>query len=205
MDKYIDLLENLINLKNEYEWLDFKENWFNKDEIGEYISAVANGACLCGKEYGYVIWGVKDSTKTVVGTSVNFDKDIDNEPYKHYLARYLKPSIPFEFIEKEYKNRRIVIMQVPASKSTQTKFKDVSYFRIGSSKEKISKFPEWELKLNTTLQEGFPTIVNVAAPEYAHELTFGKLFMYYAAKGIALNKNNFERSLKLKTKMGNIT
>lgn len=202
MDKYIDLVENLLNLTDEYEWLDFKENWFSKDEIGEYISAISNGACLCGREYGYVIWGIKDSTKKVVGTNINFDKDIDGEPYKHYLARNLKPSIAFEIIEKKFCDKRIVILQIPSSKSVQTKYKDVSYFRIGSSKEKISKFPEWELKLNSMLKDGYPTIVNVAAPDYAQELTFEKLFMYYAAKGIALNPDTFERSLKLKNKNG---
>lgn len=202
MDKYLDILENLLLLEDEYEWLDFKENWFYKDEIGEYISAVANGACLCGKEYGYIIWGVKDNSRDIVGTSINFDKDINHEPYKHYLARNLKPSIAFEVIEKEYQGKRIVMLQIPSSKSVQTKYKDVSYFRIGSSKEKINKFPEWELKLNITLQEGFPTIVNVAAPDYAQELTFEKLFMYYAAKGISLKPDSFERSLKLKNKNG---
>lgn len=202
MDKYLDILENLLRLQDEYEWLDFKENWFNKDEIGEYISAIANGACLCGKEYGYIIWGVKDNSRDIVGTSINFDKDINHEPYKHYLARNLKPSIAFEVIEKEYQGKRIVMLQIPSSKSVQTKYKDVSYFRIGSSKEKINKFPEWELKLNTTLQEGFPTIVNVAAPDYAQDLTFEKLFMYYAAKGIPLKLDSFERSLKLINKNG---
>lgn len=202
MDNYLDIIENLLRLQDEYEWLDFKENWFNKDEIGEYISAIANGACLCGKEYGYIIWGVKDNSRDIVGTSINFDKDINHEPYKHYLARNLKPSIAFEVIEKEYQGKRIVMLQIPSSKSVQTKYKEVSYFRIGSSKEKINKFPEWELKLNTTLQEGFPTIVNVAAPDYAQDLTFEKLFMYYAAKGISLKLDSFERSLKLKNKNG---
>lgn len=202
MDKYIDLLENFLRFEDEYEWLDFKENWFSKDEIGEYISAVANGACLSGKEYGYIIWGVKDKPKVLIGTTINFDKDIDNEPYKHYLARNLKPSLPFEVIEREYLNKRIVILQVPASKSIQTKYKDVSYFRLGSSKEKVNKYPEWEQKLNSTLQNGYPTIVTVAAPDYAQELTFEKLFLYYAAKGIALHNENFERSLKLKNREG---
>lgn len=202
MDKYLDIIANLLNLNDEYEWLDFKENWFNKDEIGEYISAVANGACLCGKEYGYILWGVEDNSRNVVGTNINFDRDIDHEPYKHYLARKLKPSVAFEVIERKYEDKRVVLLQVPASKSVQTKFNDVAYFRIGSSKEKLSKFPEWELKLNTILQEGYPTIVNVAAPDYAQELSFEKLFMYYAAKGIALKSDSFERSLKLRNKNG---
>ncbi|HQC33038.1 MAG TPA: ATP-binding protein, partial [Bacilli bacterium] len=130
MDKYLDIIANLLNLNDEYEWLDFKENWFNKDEIGEYISAVANGACLCGKEYGYILWGVEDNSRNVVGTNINFDRDIDHEPYKHYLARKLKPSVAFEVIERKYENKRVILLQVPASKSVQTKFNDVAYFRI---------------------------------------------------------------------------
>lgn len=202
MDIYLSLIENFLSLKDEYKWLDFKDNSSSEDEIGEYISAVANGACLSGKEYGYVVWGISNKTRNVVGTSINFDKDIDNEPYKHYLARNLKPSVTFEIIERMYNEKRIVILQVPASKSVQTKYKDIAYFRLGSSKERIAKYPEWELKLNTTLQDGYPTIVNVAAPDYAQELTFEKLFMYYATKGIALNPQSFERNLKLRNKNG---
>ena len=59
MDRYIDILENLLALKDEYEWLDFKENWFSKDEIGEYISAISNGAALCGKEKVISFWELK--------------------------------------------------------------------------------------------------------------------------------------------------
>lgn len=55
MENKIEVFENLISFKDEYEWLDFKENWFSKDEIGEYISAIANGAALSGREYGYVV------------------------------------------------------------------------------------------------------------------------------------------------------
>lgn len=200
MDKYIDLLETLLSYKDEYEWLDFKENWFSKDEIGEYISAIANGAALCGKEFGYIVWGVNDATKEVVGTTVNFNKDIDNEPYKHYLARNLTPKISFETVEFKYNEAKIVMLIIPQSKSIVTKFKNEAFIRIGSSKEKLSKYPEWEIKLNNTLVNGYPTIVNVAAPDYAQELTFEKLFMYYGAKGLTLRHDTFEKTLKLKNK-----
>lgn len=200
MDKYIDLLETLLSYKDEYEWLDFKENWFSKDEIGEDISAIANGAALCGKEFGYIVWGVNDATKEAVGTTVNFNKDINNEPYKHYLARNLTPKISFETVEFKYNEARIVMLIIPQSKSIVTKFKNEAFIRIGSSKEKLSKYPEWEIKLNNTLVNGYPTIVNVAAPDYAQELTFEKLFMYYGAKGLTLRHDTFEKTLKLKNK-----
>ena len=200
MNRYIDILENLLTFNDEYEWFDFKENWFSKDEIGEYISAISNGAAFYGKEYGYIIWGVNDKTKEIVGTTVNFDRDIDGEPYKHYLARKLQPSIAFETVNFDYKNERIVMLIIPAAKSTKTKYNGIDYIRIGSSKEKLARFPEYEIKLNSILMNGYPTIVNTSAPDYAQELTFEKLFLYYAAKGIELRKKTFEKTLKLKTK-----
>lgn len=91
---------------------------------------------------------------------------------------------------------------IPASKAVVTKYKGQAYIRIGSSKERLDKFPEWEIKLNSTLVNGFPTIVSCAAPHYAQDLTFERLIMYYAAKGISLNKASFERSLRLRSNDG---
>jgi len=200
MNDNINIIENILSFSDEHEWFDYKENWFSKDEIGEYISAISNGAALCGKEVGYLVWGIKDKTKEVVGTTINFNKEINGEPYKHYLARKLKPSIPFEVKEFEYQKRRIVIVIVPAAKSVITKYNGIDYIRIGSSKEKLSNFPEYDIKLNNILLNGFPTIVNTAAPDYAQDLSFEKLFIYYGAKGISLRKDTFEKSLKLRTK-----
>ena len=202
MNRYTDLLETLLSYKDEFEWLDFKENWFSKDEIGEYISAIANGAALCGREFGYIVWGVSDETKEVVGTTVNFNKDIDHEPYKHYLSRNLAPKIAFDAVDFEYRGSRVVILMIPQSKSVVTKFKGEAFIRIGSSKERLAKFPEWEVKLTNTLVNGYPTITNEAAPDYAQELTFERLFMYYGAKGLTLRKDTFEKTLKLKNKDG---
>lgn len=196
-----DTVTNLISLPHEYEWLDFKENWFSKDEIGEYISAISNGAALSGREYGYIVWGVSDKTHEITGTTVNFDKD-EHEPYKHYLARNLKPSLAFEVDEAEISGKRVVLLTVPAAKSVPTKFMDQTFIRIGSSKEKLSKFPEWEIRLLNVLSNGIPTIVNTAAPDYAQDLTFEKLFLYYGAKGIRLRRDTFKKTLKLLTADG---
>lgn len=34
--------------ENEKEWLEFKENWFEPKELGEYISAMSNSAAYLG-------------------------------------------------------------------------------------------------------------------------------------------------------------
>lgn len=62
-------LEELRRLPAETEWVEFKHNNSNPEEIGEYICAISNGAALHGKRIGYVVWGVADGTRAVVGTS----------------------------------------------------------------------------------------------------------------------------------------
>lgn len=52
-----DFILDLINNNNECEWIEFKENWFNPEQLGEYISSLSNGAALKGQPYGYFIWG----------------------------------------------------------------------------------------------------------------------------------------------------
>ena len=202
MTKSENLIKSLIALPHEYEWLDFKESWFSKDEIGEYISAISNGAALCGREFGYIVWGIHNSTHEIIGTTVNFDKDVNHEPYKHYLARNLKPSVAFDVENVQIDGKRLVLLSVPAAKSVPTKFLSQAFIRIGSSKEKLSKFPEWEIRLLNILSNGIPTIVSMAAPDYAQKLTFEKLFMYYGAKGVALRKETFKKSLRLLTADG---
>ena len=164
MAKSENLIKSLIALPHEYEWLDFKESWFSKDEIGEYISAISNGAALCGREFGYIVWGIHNSMHEIIGTTVNFDKDVNHEPYKHYLARNLKPSVAFDVENVQIDGKRLVLLSVPAAKSVPTKFLSQAFIRIGSSKEKLSKFPEWEIRLLNILSNGIPTIVSMAAP-----------------------------------------
>lgn len=94
------------------------------------------------------------------------------------------------------------MLTVPAAKSVPTKFLEQTFIRSGSSKEKFSKFPEWEIRLLNVLSNGIPTIVNTAFPDYAQDLTFEKLFLYYAAKGIALRQETFKKTLKLQTADG---
>ena len=56
------------------------------------------------------------------------------------------------------------------------------------------------MRLSNTLINGYPTIVNIASPDYAQELTFEKLLMYYGAKGVSLKTDTFEKTLKLRNK-----
>ena len=123
-----------------------------------------------------------------MGTNSDYNKSIDNEHIKHYLAIKLNPSISFEFEETTIDNKRIVILIIPAAKIVPTSFNDIRYIRIGSSKETLKKYPEREARLFSILTFGLPTINNTAS-EY-QDLTFNQLITYYGTKGIILNNNN---------------
>ena len=62
------LVNELRCLPSETEWVEFKVNNDNPRDIGENISALANGAALTGKPFSYQVWGIEDSTHDIVGT-----------------------------------------------------------------------------------------------------------------------------------------
>lgn len=87
MDRYIGVIQNILKYNKEEEWFEFKENWFDAQGIGEYISALSNAAAICKKDFAYLIWGINDKTHEITGTTFNFRRDIKNEPLEHFLAR----------------------------------------------------------------------------------------------------------------------
>ena len=204
---YVKLLDELTTYVYEKEWFEFKSNMKTSHEIGEYISAISNSAALFGKKEGYLVWGINDKwdeneqIHKPEGTKFNPDGNAEhNEPLKHYLERLIKPNVSLEFIEIIYKNERVIVLTIGASKTIPTSFDGKRYIRIGSSKEDITKFPEKESQLFYVLREGIPTISNKES-NY-QELSFNKLFGYYGSKGIILKKDTFKKNLGLLTANG---
>ncbi len=187
------LLELIKN--NECEWIEYKENWFDKEELGCYISAMSNSAAEIGEDFAYFIWGVNDKTHEIVGTTFCYDVDIKNEPLKHYLARRLNPSISFIFETFYIDNKKVVCLTIPAAKRIMTEFDKIRYIRIGSSKEQLRKYPEREIDLAVILKKGYPTIINTVSSN--QNLSFSQLKSYYIAKGAYININSFEENLGL--------
>jgi len=62
-------IDELLRLPSETEWVEFKHNNDNPQEIGEYLSAISNGAALHGKRTGYLVWGIQDGSHAVLGTT----------------------------------------------------------------------------------------------------------------------------------------
>jgi predicted HTH transcriptional regulator len=144
----VSLLRELCKLPQETEWLEFKENMVEAQEIGEYISALANSATLAGKANAYLIWGVSDVDHLIVGTKFSPQRmKLGNEELENWLLRLLTPKIHFSFHEVGVEGVKIVILEIERTLSNPVQFAGVEYVRIGSYKKKLRDFPERERSL----------------------------------------------------------
>ena len=142
-----DLIKDLLSYVDENEWIEFKVNNSNPQEIGEYISALSNSSCLHKKKFGYVVYGIENKTKNVVGTKFNPKRKKGNEELENWLSHSLRPRIDFEIIEGLYEGQRIVVFKIDSARTSPVKFRGVPYIRVGSYKKKLSEHPEKERKL----------------------------------------------------------
>ena len=155
MGNIADIITRCRSLGDETEWFEYKQGDAvnNADDIGEYISALSNGAAMQGESFGYLIWGIDNDTHKYTNTKFNYQKDVNHEPFQHYLSRYVTPTIYFHFEEENIKGNRVVLLSIPAARIVPTAYKDVRYIRIGSSKEKLKKYPDREAALFKILYE----------------------------------------------------
>lgn len=149
MDKYKSLIEQLAALPVETEWVEFKLNFHSPEEIGERISALSNGACLKNKPFGYLIFGIEDSTHEIVGTSYKAKSHKKgNEDFELWLCNRLNPRIDFEVIEFDYaKGVHISLYKIPATINRPVCFLHKAYIRINSMTKLLADYPDKEAKI----------------------------------------------------------
>lgn len=145
----------------ECEWVEVKTNNYNPNEVGEYISALSNGAAYMGQSKGYLAFGIEDTTHKIVGT--NYDpgsEKIGNQEIENWIATQLKPRIDFVIHELIIHDKRIILFIIDAAGNTPVKFKGIAYIRVGSYKKLLSEHPERERKIwQNTHNSSFETKV----------------------------------------------
>ncbi|WP_113479711.1 RNA-binding domain-containing protein [Hyphomicrobiales bacterium] len=111
-----DLLDRLISTW-ENEVAEFKQagSDYDTDKIGEYFSALSNEANLRSLEGGWLVFGVSNKTRAVVGT------DYRREPerlhgLKLQVAQGTEPSVTFRNIyELDHPAGRVILFEIPAA------------------------------------------------------------------------------------------
>jgi predicted HTH transcriptional regulator len=142
------LVRELCKLSNETEWAEFKVNKADPQEIGEYLSALANAAALAGKPFAYLAWGVENATHAIVGTQfAPASAKVGNEELESWLLQLLTPKVQFRFFEVEVDGRHVVLLEVERAYRQPVQFQGLEYIRVGSYKKKLKDFPEKERAL----------------------------------------------------------
>lgn len=142
------LLRELQALPKESEWVEFKVNYADPQEIGEYISALSNSAAFCGKANGYLVWGIDNQTHNIVGTTFRpaLTKK-GNENLENWLLRLLNPRIYFHFYEINTEGKSVVIMEIARASGKPVQFQGQEFIRVGSYKKKLKDYAEKERTL----------------------------------------------------------
>ena len=111
------LFNELRSLPSETEWVEFKKARYNYDfrKLGRYFSALSNEANLKGKPCGWLVFGVEDEARKVVGTCYRSDRSkLDN--LKSEIANKTTNRITFiEIHELLLPEGRIIMFQIPAA------------------------------------------------------------------------------------------
>lgn len=145
-NKYTELLKKQIcEVQKENRSLEFKSNYQEADKLGQYISALSNGACLDHQDFAYLYFGIDDSTLEVKGTKFNVSaiKAKGNQALEMYLRQLIFPHIPFMFEEFYYEgDKRVVRLKIPAAAGEPTTFYNKPYVRVDSHVTELSKYPE---------------------------------------------------------------
>ena len=140
----IALVDRLRGLPRETEWLEFKHNNADPQEIGEYLSALANEAALLNQPRGYLIFGIEDASNAVVGT--RFDpytaKAKGNQDLLPWLAALLQPNPGIEPHCLEHPDGRVALLAVGPARGRPVEYQGQGYCRAGTSKTKLTNHPE---------------------------------------------------------------
>ena len=143
-----NLVLYLTDLRKEGTWYEFKENYYNEKIIGDYISALSNAAAIEQKEYGYMIWGVNDTTYEIVGTTFDPDKHkVGNQDLEIYLNSLIDPHISIDFFELFINNKRIVVLRIEKASVKPTSFNGVEKIRVGSNRANLKDYPKKEAEI----------------------------------------------------------
>lgn len=139
------LLEHLCGEPIETEWLEFKLNRFDPEEVGKYISGLANSAMFLQQERAYLVFGVDDKTHEVRGTGINLRAEkVGNQIFEQWLAQLLHPHITLEFISLDCGGKSVEMIVIDPGYISPVRFKTEAYIRVNSVQQPLREFPERE-------------------------------------------------------------
>jgi len=147
-DRDVALVNDLLSGGAESNCVEFKRNNDDPEMIGKLISALSNSARIEDLPLAYIVWGIDDESRTVVGTTVDFrTKRVGNQEFEFWLSGMLRPSVGFAFRAVNHSSGKVVLCEISSATSAPVEFKGTAYVRIGSATPKLSDHTDRYQKL----------------------------------------------------------
>jgi len=149
------LLDQLL-LAWESEVVEFKRagNDYDTDEIGQYFSALSNEANLRGTERAWLVFGVHNKTRKVVGTNYRMEPE-RLHGLKNQIAQCTEPSISLRNIHVlNTAEGRVVLFEIPpAPRGMPIAWKGHYYARAHESRVSLGLDKLDEIRQQTIAQD----------------------------------------------------
>lgn len=177
-----NILDELRTLPKETESVEFKQasTHFETDKLGEYFPALSNEANLKNRECGWLVFGITDRNRKIVGTHYRLNR-IKLDRLKSEVANQTTNRITFiEIYELHPPEGRVIMFQIPpATRGIPTAWKGHYYGREGESINALSlqeieqirnqvKRDDWSTQICTgaTVDDLDPKAISRAREEY---------------------------------------
>ena len=178
------LLNNLID-SWENEFIEFKQavKEYSTDDIGKYFSALANEANLRGEEAAWLVFGVHNKTRQVVGSDYRLQYE-RLQSTKMQIAENTEPSITFRNIhELQDPNGRVVLFEIPAApRGLPISWKGHYYARAGESLTNLGLDKLDEIRQQTISSDWTAQIIPDATIHHLDETALEKARASFARK-----------------------
>lgn len=159
-----------LRFQKEEETIEFKkaEHSFDSSDLGNYFSALCNETNLKGKRCGWLIFGVHDKTRAIIGTSYRNSPE-KLQSLKHEIAQKTTAAITFTNIFElnvtdEGREKRVILFQIPpAPQGLPVAFDGHYYGRDGESLVALNIQEIMEIKNQTVSADWSEQIIPQAA------------------------------------------
>ena len=158
-----ELLDQLI-AQWEDEVVEFKrgKDGFSSSDLGKYVSALANEANLRGKERGWLVFGVEDKSRAVIGTTYKENPEHLQADKKQVLDS--TSSLTFrEIYVLQHPEGRVILFEIPAApRGVPVAWNGHYYGRAGESLVALTQDKLDELRGQTLATDWTAQIVDGA-------------------------------------------
>lgn len=180
----IDFLDHLI-AHWENEVVEFKQanDNYSTSAIGEYFSALANEANLRAQERAWLVFGVDNRSRKVVGSTYRQDSQ-RLQGLKMQIAENTEPSITFRNIfEVNHSGGRVLMFEIPAApRGIPIAWKGHYYARAGESLVSLGLDKQDEIRQQTLAGDWSAQVIPTATLDHLDESAIQRARESFAQK-----------------------